>query len=97
MLFTLPLAKLPVLPPIISCIGFVWPGFSSSEATGVASVRSSQKLPPCPTDNGSQLQDRPVMAQAEPISTGGSTSGIMDLRRRNNTCTTTVTERSRNV
>lgn len=40
--------------------GFVWPGFSSEEATGVASVRSCQKLPPCP---------------AEPI-VGGSKMGV---------------------
>lgn len=36
------------VPP---CSGFAWPGFGSGDrvgATGLASVRSCQKLPPCP-------------------------------------------------
>jgi len=62
--------------------GFAWQGSASQGATGVASVRSCQKLPPCPTEPtpaGSKT-DFPL-AKAEPISDGGSTSGITYLRR----------------
>ena len=58
-------------------IGFAWQGFGSGRATGVASVRSCQKLPPCltePMPAGSKTD--PLLAKAEPISNGGSTSGI---------------------
>ena len=51
-------------------------------ATGVASVRSCQKLPLCPIEPmpaGSKTD--PQLAKAEPISDGGSASGITDLRR----------------
>jgi len=43
----------------------------------VASVRRCQKLPPCliePMPAGSKTD--PLLAKAEPISDGGSTSGI---------------------
>jgi len=59
------------------CIGFVWQGFGSWGAAGVASVRSCQKLLPCPTEpmpDGSKMG--PSLAKAEPISDGGSASGI---------------------
>jgi len=45
-------------------------------------VRSCWKLPPCPTEPvpaGSRTD--PLLAKAEPISDGGSTSGITELRR----------------
>lgn len=53
------------------CIWFVWQGFGSVcvEATGVASVRSYQNLPPFPTDPmpaGSKTD--PSLAKDEPIS-----------------------------
>jgi len=50
----------------------------------VASVRSCQKRPLCPTEPmpaGSKVD--PPLAKAEPISVGGSTSRIMHLRREN--------------
>lgn len=33
-----------------SCFGFAWICFGSREATEVASVRTCQKLPPCPIE-----------------------------------------------
>jgi len=51
-------------------------------AAGVASVRSYQKLPPCPIEPmpvGPNMD--PPLAKAEPISNGGSTSGITHFRR----------------
>jgi len=48
----------------------------------VASVRSCQKLPPCPTEPvpaGSRID--PPLAKAKPISDGGSSSGTTYLRR----------------
>jgi len=48
----------------------------------VASVRSSQKLPPClikPVPAGSKTDL--LLAKAKPISNGDSASGIMCLRR----------------
>lgn len=51
-------------------------------ATAVAPVRHCQKLPPCLTKqmSGGSRKD-PVLAKAEPISPGGCTSGITDIRR----------------
>ena len=51
------------------CNGFVWQGFGSGEATGVASVRSCWKLPPCltePMPAGSKTD--PLLAKVKPIS-----------------------------
>jgi len=67
---------------LCSCSGFAWPGFGGGGATGVASVRSCQKLPLCPTDPvpaGSKMD--PLVAKAQPISNGGSASGITQLKR----------------
>jgi len=55
-------------------VGFARQGFGSRRATGVASVRSCWKHP---------LHPRDLQAKAEPISDGGSTSVITDLRRWN--------------
>ena len=83
-----------------SCIGFAWQSFGSEEATGVASVRSCWKLPLClmePTPASSKTG--PPLAKAEPISNGGSTSGIMYLRRGKICCVTATAagERSENM
>jgi len=60
-----------------SGIGFAWQGFGSSGATGVASVRSCQKLPPRPTEPMPAVSKTdPPLAEAEPISDGGSAFGI---------------------
>jgi len=59
------------------CIVFVWQGFGSRGATGVAFVRSCWKLPLCPIAPmlaGSKMD--PLLAKAKPISKGGSTSVI---------------------
>lgn len=51
-------------------------------APAVAPVRRCQKLPPCLTKQmlgGSSKH--PLLAKAEPLSPGGSTSGITGLRR----------------
>ena len=82
------------------CIGFAWQGFGSGGATGVASVRSCQRISPCPIEPmpaGSKTD--PPLAKAEPISNGGSVSGITDLRRGKKTCATAVAagERSENM
>lgn len=64
------------------CMGFVWQGFGSGGATGLAAVKSSQKLPPCLTKlmpAGSRM-DLPL-AKAKPIRNGGTTFGITWLRR----------------
>ena len=60
-------------------IEFAWPSFGSQRATGVASVRSCWKLPPCPAEPmpaGSKM-DVPL-GRAVPIRNGGNTSGITD-------------------
>jgi len=56
--------------------------FCSRGATGVASVRSCRRLPLCPTEvmPASSNMDL-LLANAESISEGGSTSGITYLRR----------------
>jgi len=59
------------------CYGFVWQGFGSGGAIGVASVRSSDKLPPClikPVLAGHKM-DLPL-PKAKPISDSGSASEI---------------------
>jgi len=53
--------------------------------TGVASVRNCQKLPLCliePMPAGSKRD--PLLAKAEPISNGGRSTGITQLRREKN-------------
>ena len=81
------------------CIGFAWQGFGSRGATVVASVR--RKLPLCltePMPAGSKAD--PLLAKAEPISDGGSASGITYLRREEkNPCATAIAAgvRSENV
>jgi len=63
---------------LIHRVGFVWQRFGNGWASGVASVRSCQKLPLCPMEPvpaGSKMD--PLLAKAEPISDGGSASGIM--------------------
>jgi len=63
--------------------GFVWQGSGSKGATGVASVRSCQKLPQCsmePVPAGSKTDL--LLVKAEPISDGGSASVITYLRRK---------------
>lgn len=51
----------------------------------MAPVRVSQKLSPCPTEPrpANSKTDRPL-AKAKPVSNGGSTYGITDLRRKEN-------------
>jgi len=59
-----------------------WQGFDSGGATGVASVTSCWKLPPClinPVPAGSKTD--PPLAKAKPISDSGSASGITYLRK----------------
>ena len=65
------------------CTGFLWKGFYSSGTMGVASVRSCQKFSPClikPVPASSKKMDR-LLAKAEPISDGGSSSVTTYLRR----------------
>jgi len=59
------------------CCGFVWKVLGSWAATGVASVRRCQKLPPCLTDSG-PAGSKPdlLLAKAKSISDGGSASVI---------------------
>ncbi|KAK4831883.1 hypothetical protein QYF61_020030 [Mycteria americana] len=81
-----------------SCIGFMWQGFGSKGAAGVASVRRCQKFPPCliePMPAGSKTN--PPLAKAEPISNGGSISVITYLRREKNCWATAAGERSENM
>jgi len=64
------------------CCGFVWQGFGSGGAIGVASVRRCEKLPPSliqpvPADS----KKDPLLAKAKPISNSGKVSVIMYLRR----------------
>jgi len=63
------------------CIGFSWEHFGSGGTTGEASVRSCEKLPPClikPVPAGSKMD--PLVPKAEPVSDGGSASGVKYLR-----------------
>ena len=85
---------------VSSFIGFVWQGFGSGGATGVASVRSCRKLPPCltePMPAGSKMD--PLLDKAEPIINGGSTFGIMYLSWGKSCCATAIaaSERSENM
>jgi len=64
------------------CYGFAWQGFGSGGVIGMASVRSCQKLPPClikPVLAGSKMDLS--LPKAQPVSNGGSTSGITYLRK----------------
>jgi len=64
------------------CYGFVWQGFGSRGAVGVASVRNCQKLPPYlinPVPAGSKMD--PPLAKAKPISDGGSASVITRFKK----------------
>jgi len=64
------------------CYGFVWQGFDSRGAIGVASVRSCEKLPPClikPVPAGSKTAL--LLVKAKPVSNGGSASVTTYLRR----------------
>jgi len=69
----------PKLPPVLMemCIGFVWQGFDSGGATGMAFVRSCWKLTPClmePVPPGPKTDL--LLAKAKPISNCGSTSVV---------------------
>jgi len=68
------------------CCGFVWQGLGSGGAIRVASVRSSEKLPPCLTEPmpASSKMD-PPLAKAKPIS-NGSRSSVVTYLRRGKTC-----------
>ena len=60
------------------CVARFWWG----GATGVASVRSCYKLPLCPIEpRPAVFKMDPLLAKAEPISDGGSASGITYLRK----------------
>ena len=66
-----------------NCCGYVWQNFGSKGSTGLASVRSCQKLPPCltePMPAGAKMDL--LLAKTEPSSNGGSPSGITRLRRK---------------
>jgi len=81
---------------LFSCIGFVWQGFGSWGATGVASVGSCQKLPLCPTEPvpaGSKTDL--LLAKTKPVSNGGSASVITNLRRKEKTCVLAFCSRRR--
>ena len=60
----------------------MWQGFGSRGAVGVASVRNCEKLSSCmvePVPAGSKTD--PLLANAKPVSDGGSTSVITYLRK----------------
>jgi len=72
----------------------VWQGFGSGAAIGVASVRSSEKLPPClikPVSASSKKD--PALSKAKTISDGGSTSVITYLRKGRKNCGETAVKR----
>ena len=77
------------------CIGFAWQGFGSGRATGVASVRTCQKLPLCPMIEPMSATSKtdPLLAKAEPISDGGSASGITDLKKGKSYCAAAIAAR----
>jgi len=82
------------------CIQFSWQGFGSGGATGVASVRSCEKLPPCPTEPtpASSKMDL-LLARAEPISDSSSASVRTHLRMGRKPCiiATSAGESNENV
>jgi len=79
--------SLPCTVIVEACIGFAWQGFGSRGATGVAPVRSCQKIPPWLTEPvPADVKMDPPLTKAEPISDGGSTSVIIYLRRGKNYC-----------
>lgn len=59
------------------CTRFMWQGFGSSGAVGVASVRRQQELPTCQTEAvpAGSMTD-PPMAKSKPVSNVDSTSVI---------------------
>jgi len=62
------------------CMRFVWQGFGSRRATGLAFVRRCQKLPPCltePVPAGSRMDL--LLAKAKTISDSGRVSEITYL------------------
>ena len=66
----------------------------------MASARRCQKLPLCPTEPMSAgSKTDPLLAKAEPISDGGSTSVITYLRREKSYCAAAIAagERSENM
>lgn len=62
--------------------GFAWPGFCSRGATEVASGRSFQRLPTCPTEpiSGCSRTDLPL-SKAGPVRNDSYMSVITNLRR----------------
>lgn len=61
--------------------GFLCQGCGSSRNTGVTTLRSWQKIPPCPTEpEPASFRTHLLLAKAESMSGGGSPSGIMYLR-----------------
>lgn len=72
-----------------SSIGFVWTDSGSRGSVEVPSVRSHQKLLLCPT--GAMPADSKTdlpLGEAEPISDGGSDTGITDFKKGKEYCTT---------
>jgi len=73
------------------CHGFAWQGFGSGGATGAASVRSCEKLPPClikPVPASSRTD--PPLAKAKPVSDGGNYGITEALRRGRKNCSETA-------
>jgi len=67
---------------LVQCIWFAWQGFGSRGPTGVAFVRSCEKLPLYLTKPVQACSKRDkLMAKAEPISNGGSASVITCSRK----------------
>lgn len=68
---------------LTSSIGFVWTGFGIGGATGMAFLRSCQKLPPYPREPmPASSRMNPPLSKAEPIRAGGSASGTTDFKER---------------
>lgn len=75
----------------VPCIVFMWQGFGSSRAAGVASVRRHQVLPSCQTEtvpDASKME--PPLPKAEPFSDAGGASVITYLRKGKNCCAALV-------
>ena len=61
----------------------------------MVAVRRCQKLPPYDAETmPASSKTDPLLAKAEPISDGGSASGMTYLRKREKTCTVAAGERS---
>jgi len=67
-----------------ACTGFEWQGFGSEGGTtGLHSVRSCWKLPLCPIEPVPAIsKTNLLLAKAEPISDGGTTSVTTYLQRK---------------